>query len=204
MDQERAVDTGHIRDAMDQTRASIRDTVEELREKVGDAVDWRHYVDRYPAASLTVAVLAGMAVGRQIGTMILGRGNGRPAGPIGHSGSNPGFATPRVREDDGDRPRGASTRSWDWSGVARLVSRPGGRAGSRLETLVNRVIDELGDAAERHLVPAVVARVQGLFAPGEGRYTEDSPERRHEPGVYPGGPAGTQAYPMQSRRATGA
>ncbi|MGH7322789.1 MAG: hypothetical protein ACRELA_24645 [Candidatus Rokuibacteriota bacterium] len=206
MDQERTLDTGRIRDAMDQTRASIRDTVEELRDKVGDAVDWRHYVDRFPGASLAVAMFAGMVIGRQIGAMLLGRANGvgQPAALIGHSGSDPGFVTtPRAVEHEPDRRR-AATRSLDWSSVARIASGPGGRAGSRLETLVNRVIDELADAAERNLVPAVVARVQGLFASGETvRHAEGHPERRHEAGVYPGGPAGTQAYPMQTRRGTG-
>jgi hypothetical protein len=42
---------------------------------------------------------------------------------------------------------------------------------SRVEALVNRVIDELADAAERTLVPALVVGLQALF---QGRRTQDA------------------------------
>src|SRR4029453_16743133 len=49
---------------------------------------------------------------------------------------------------------------------------------SRGEGLVNRVIDELADAAERTLVPALVVGLQALF---EGRRTQDA---RRPPASY--------------------
>ena len=41
---------------MEETRGQIRSTVEELRDRVNERLDWRHYVDRYPGSSLTAAV----------------------------------------------------------------------------------------------------------------------------------------------------
>jgi hypothetical protein len=44
------------------------------------------------------------------------------------------------------------------------------RLGARIEGLVNRVIDEVADATERALVPALVGGVEHLFE-GRGRRT---------------------------------
>ena len=200
MDQARTVDTERLREAMDTTRASIRGTVEELREKMGDAVDWRHHVNRYPGASLTIAVMIGMFVGRRIGTMILGYSNGSNGSAVrsAQSGGNPGFTsvpTHVVAAHEPPRSTAEPTSSWKRSGAAQSLSASCGRAGSRLEGLLNRMIDELGDAAERTLVPRLMARVQGFLA-------WEPADRRPQQGVYPGAPAGTQAYPTQAARGT--
>jgi hypothetical protein len=194
---------------METTRASIRDTVEELRDKVGDTLDWRHYVNRYPGASLTVAVALGMLVGRGITTLV--RGNGeersgaerygygayRPVEAFGESALTP---TP-------SRPASAEEPSQVMAGARRAVNQSASRLGSRLEGIVNRVIDELSDAVETALVPSLTSWVRELLdfgQPGAGRRGRESGSQRVEPGgVYTGGPAGPQHYPSQGRTAEG-
>ena len=64
MDQERAVDIERVTNAMDATRQSIRDTVDELKERVHENADWRHYVAPRPITSLVVAAACGVALAR--------------------------------------------------------------------------------------------------------------------------------------------
>ena len=64
MDQERALDIQRVTNAMDATRQSIRDTVDELKERVHESTDWRHYVAARPITSLVVAAACGVALAR--------------------------------------------------------------------------------------------------------------------------------------------
>ncbi len=64
MDQERSVDIDLVTRAMDVTRRSILDTVDELKGRVHESADWRHYVASYPLASLIVAGVCGLALAR--------------------------------------------------------------------------------------------------------------------------------------------
>jgi len=49
---------------MDVTRRSIVDTVDELKGRVQETADWRHYVASYPLASLIVAGVCGLVLAR--------------------------------------------------------------------------------------------------------------------------------------------
>jgi hypothetical protein len=49
---------------MDVTRQSIRDTVDELKDRVQDSADWRSYVVARPMTSLIVAAACGMLLAR--------------------------------------------------------------------------------------------------------------------------------------------
>ena len=64
MDQERSVDIDRVARAMDVTRRSIVDTVDELKGRVQETADWRHYVASYPLASLIVAGVCGLVLAR--------------------------------------------------------------------------------------------------------------------------------------------
>jgi hypothetical protein len=64
MDQERTVDIERVTRAMDATRESIRDTVDELRGRVQETADWRNYVAARPVTSLLVAVACGLIAAR--------------------------------------------------------------------------------------------------------------------------------------------
>ena len=64
MDQERSVDIERVTRAMDVTRRSILDTVDELKGRVHETADWRHYVASYPLASLIVAGVCGLVLAR--------------------------------------------------------------------------------------------------------------------------------------------
>src|SRR5262249_58974117 len=64
MDQERSVDIERMTRAMDVTRRSILDTVDELKGRVHESADWRHYVASYPLASLIVAGACGLVLAR--------------------------------------------------------------------------------------------------------------------------------------------
>lgn len=193
MDQGRDVETRRLREAMDTTRASIRDTVGQLREKVSEAVDWRHYVTRYPGASLTAAAMLGVLVGHQIGSMMLG--NGRSAVRT----DDHGFAVPATHAPAGyagEESRVDRTGRTESSDPFRPLSASWSRAGSRLERILNRLIDEAGETLENAVVPLLIRRVEDWFGVGGApRHAAGS----REPGD-PGAPAGTHAYPTETRR----
>jgi hypothetical protein len=66
MDQERTVDIDRVTRAMDATRESIRETVDELKGRVQETADWRHYVATRPVTSLLVAVACGLLAARLV------------------------------------------------------------------------------------------------------------------------------------------
>lgn len=157
MDSARSVDIDRLRRNIEATRASISRTAGVLRWKAGEAMQWQTYVERYPAPILAAVTLLGIAVGRRIarGFNINGHhGHGRQwtSAAAGSAGIR---VTESRLEPEADR-RGAATASWQ-------------RLGSRVEGLVNRVIDDFADAAERALVPALVSGVQALFEGGAAR-----------------------------------
>ena len=72
--------------------------------------------------------------------------------------------------------RRATARPAGMDDPFRGSSAPLEKLDSRVEALVNRVIDEVADAAERALVPALTLGLQALF---EGRRAQDA--RRSPP-----------------------
>src|SRR5262249_39512133 len=90
------------------------------------------------------------------------------------------------------------------SGPRRAINQSWGRLGSRVETIVNRVIDELTDAIEATLVPALSGWVRqrpDFGDTGHGRAPRAiGGERGMTGGVHAGGPAGSQHYPSQGPR----
>jgi hypothetical protein len=66
MDQERSVEIDRVTRAMDATRESIRDTVDELKGRVQETADWRSYVVARPITSLLVAVACGLVAARLV------------------------------------------------------------------------------------------------------------------------------------------
>ena len=66
MDQERTVDIDRVTRAMDATRESIRETVDELKDRVQETADWRNFVAARPITSLLVAVACGLAAARLV------------------------------------------------------------------------------------------------------------------------------------------
>lgn len=235
MDQERVVETERLREAMENTRASIEDTVGELKHKVSEAVDWRQYVYSHPGATLGAAAVVGLLVGRWVTGRVVSRssnGNGRRARiapSVASLGEGAGFASgaPPASLPAGERPLGRQMR--DPGGRARFLDGSWSRAGSRVENLVNRLIDEVGDTIETAAVPPLVGKIRDFFSssrsPERGRpgYREgaarqdsggdsqqarehrvstwyrDDPTPSGESRVYPGGPAGSQVHPPQSR-----
>jgi hypothetical protein len=155
MDSARSVEIDHLRRDIEATRASISRTAGELRGKAGEAMKWQTYVERYPGTILAVAALLGLAAGRRIARGFTG--NGHPAAEgewtPGAAGGMASVARLPARVEADARSVTAVTASWQ-------------RLGSRVEGLVNRMIDDVADTVERALVPALVSGVQGLF---EGR-----------------------------------
>lgn len=142
MDEEHAVE--RLTQAMDATRASIGGTLEKIRGRVQEAADWRHYVDQYPAASLSLALSVGVVGGRWLGGVISPAILGSTASAVAGAGREP---TPAEAAFRASRP---------WSGVPA-------RAGSRLEAIANRVMDEMADAVELVVVPALLTRFRRLL-----------------------------------------
>jgi hypothetical protein len=156
MDSRRSVDIDLLRRDIDVTRADIARTAGELRRKAGEAMQWQTYVERYPLPILAAAALLGVAVGRRIAGRT-GNGADQANGPrwTPAAGMESLPRLPARLEADSDR-FAAVSASWQ-------------RLASRVEGLVNRVIDDVADAAERALVPAVVGGVQALLEGGAGR-----------------------------------
>jgi hypothetical protein len=134
---------------MSETRAAISQTVDELRGKVSEAVDWRSYVTRYPGVMLGTAAMVGALVGRRLASRF---GSPGPVRAAAAAWADVPISAPALT-----------------GRVASAIGPSWGRASSRVEGLVNRVIDDLADAAEHRLVPALVSGVQALFAGGGGR-----------------------------------
>jgi hypothetical protein len=209
---------------MEETRGQIRSTVEELKDKVNETLDWRHYVDRYPGTSLTVAVALGMLLGRGLGSLVRrngedeaesdGNGAYRTAESYGEAGFTAAASAAPSRVARMAESAYASAEP-ALSGARRAVGQSVSRLGSRAEGILNRVIDELTDAVESTLIPALTTRFRNLLdvdrrssqrheggeAGGGGRARWEEPAREERGGVYPGGPAGTQHYPSQGRAA---
>jgi hypothetical protein len=157
MDPTRGVDTDRLRRDIDVTRASITETVDELRRKAGETMHWRTYVERYPASVLVGATAIGLVVGRLLARRIVA-GNGHEWTPGEQGLPSPVRSSATFVTVPADR-LGAVTASWQ-------------RLGSRVEALANRVIDEVAEAAERIVVPALVHGVETLLAgsrPSTGR-----------------------------------
>jgi hypothetical protein len=186
---------------MENTRASIRDTVEEIKDRVGETVDWQHYIRNYPGTSLSVAAALGLLIGRGVGVMIHGRRE---------QGAEPaGFGDHRAAETYGEAALASAAHAGSprpLTGPRRAVSESWSRLGSRVESIANRVIDELTDAVETTLVPAVSSWVRNRLdfgSAGEGRqgWVGGGEDRLGKSGVHAGGPAGRQHYPTQGRTA---
>jgi len=187
---------------MESTRASITSTVDELRDRVSETFDWRHYVDRYPGTSLAVAVALGVLVGRGTARTVGGVWTGGERGESSESGYHAGAALGESALHP-VAPRPASYDEHAVSGPRRAISQSWGRLGSRVEGIVNRVIDELTDAIETAVVPAVGGWVRNHLDLGGGSGWSMRPagERAGQGGVHPGGPAGSQHYPTHGRTA---
>jgi hypothetical protein len=158
MDTARGVEIDRLRHDIDATRASIAETVGEVRQKVGEAMQWQTYVDRYPAPVLAAAAFIGVVAGRRLARRVATSERRPGPDPRFGPGWDPAEADPqapgpaRARLEPPDRDRfAAANAAWH-------------RLGSRVEALVNRVIDEVADATERVLVPALVGGVQALLA----------------------------------------
>ena len=132
MDTARGVEIDRLRHDIDTTRASIAQMVGEVRQKVGEAMQWQTYVDRHPAPVLAAAALIGVVVGRRLARRIATSG-------------------PRLGPGQSFGP--AATATWH-------------RLGSRVEALVNRVIDEVADATDR---PGRVLTVTMKYSPERKR-----------------------------------
>jgi hypothetical protein len=151
MDPTRSVDAERLRRDIEATRASITGTMGELRRKVGESMQWQTYVERHPAPVLVGAAVAGLVVGRRLARMRGGNSHAAWTAPeIGPA--SPVLSSARFVTVKSDR-LGAVTASWQ-------------RLGSRVEALANRVIDEVADAAERAIVPALVGGIEALLEGG--------------------------------------
>jgi len=73
MDDTRGKETERLREAVDNVRASVHETVDELSDRVNRAADVREQVRAHPIAALAVATVAGLVIGRQL-TSLLGVG----------------------------------------------------------------------------------------------------------------------------------
>jgi hypothetical protein len=70
MDDPRGKDTERLREAVDNVRASVHETVDELSDRVNRAVDVREQVRSHPLAALAVATVAGLVIGRQLASLL--------------------------------------------------------------------------------------------------------------------------------------
>jgi hypothetical protein len=141
MDHGRTVEAERLKGAMESSRASISETVDELRGAVSQAIDWREYVKTHPGATLGIAATAGAVAGHWLGSKLVSED---PASPRPAPARLAGEATPRLL--DGSK----------------------SRAGARLESLVNLVIDEVADAVETAAIVPLFARLRNFLRSSAG------------------------------------
>lgn len=143
-------------------------------------MQWQTYVERYPAQILGGAALLGLVVGRRVARGLKTNGSRSTTGrhwTSSAAGMDAVTRLPARVEASGGERFAAVTASW-------------GRLGSRVEGLVNRVIDDVADAAERALVPALIGGVQALLGRQDAR-----------PGDRPvGGDRQRETNPSEGRR----
>jgi hypothetical protein len=123
-------------------------------------MQWQTYIERYPGTILAAAALLGVAVGRRLARGLAG--NGHPDAE-GDWTSGPSAAASMARVP--------ARLEGDARGGAAVAAASLQRLGSRVEGLVNRMIDDVADAVERALVPALVGGVEALL---EGRAARSS------------------------------
>jgi hypothetical protein len=163
-----------------------------------------------------------MLLGRGLGGLVRRNGRGEDAEPYGYQ-----YRTAETYGEGGFTAAAARAAQSAYeaaepavSGARRAMGQSVSRLGSRAEGILNRVIDELTDAVETTLVPAITSRFRSLIdlnqlgsrrreggyggeAGGGSRAPREEPGtgREERGGVYPGGPAGPQHYPTQGRSA---
>ena len=59
-----------LREAVHSVRTSLQDTVDELGDRVEKVADVREQIRTHPIASLAVATVAGVVIGRQLATLL--------------------------------------------------------------------------------------------------------------------------------------
>jgi hypothetical protein len=64
MGEDRSLDIKRVASAIDSTRLSMQDTLEELKGRVQESTDWRRQVSRRPVTSLWVAIAVGLVLAR--------------------------------------------------------------------------------------------------------------------------------------------
>ena len=142
MDLGQTAEAERLKGAMESSRASIAETVDELRGAVSQAMDWREHVKTHPAATLGVAAGAGIVLGHWLGGKI--GGGDAPAAP------RAAYAQPAGPTSSG------------------LLDGSRHRAGARMESLVNLVIDEVADAVETAAIVPLFARLRGFLRTSAG------------------------------------
>jgi hypothetical protein len=70
MDETRGREAERLREDMNSVRASLKDTMDELSDRVNRAADWREQVRTHPVAGLAVAAVAGLVIGRQLAGLL--------------------------------------------------------------------------------------------------------------------------------------
>jgi hypothetical protein len=149
MDPAHGVDIDRLHREMDASRGDTAETVQALRRKGREAMRWQGYVERHPGPILASAALFGIVAGRRIARAV--SGNGRAG--VGTQGPGDRDAAPFA-------PASVQRSGYDDAGAGRP---PWNRLGSRVEGLVNRLIDEAADATERTVMPTLVSAVEGFF-----------------------------------------
>ena len=103
---------------------------------MSQAIDWREQVKAHPGASLGVVAGAGLVVGHWLGGKIVG---------------------------GGARPSRAAAAAPAGGTSAGLLDGSLNRASTRVESLVNLVIDEVADAVETAAIVPLFARLRGYL-----------------------------------------
>ncbi len=169
MDHGRTVEAERLKEEMEYSRASIAETVEEIKGAVTQAIDWREQVKAHPGASLGIVAGAGLVLGHWLGGKIVG-------GPE------------HARATTAAPPAGTAAPG--------LLDGTLNRAGTRVENLVNLVIDEVADAVETAAIVPLFARLRGFLRttttsvagePGPAATAPASPPT--DPRPVAGGPA---------------
>jgi hypothetical protein len=171
MDPKPSLEIDRLRSEIEATRASISRTASELRWKAGEAMQWQTYVKRHPVPILAAAALVGLAVGRRVARGFeSGAAHGSGHGWTSSAAGMDTIARLPARQEGGAPPHDAMTATWH-------------RLGSRVEGLVNRIIDDIADAAERVVVPALVGGVEAFLAAGRPRPASGSSYYSSGPGA---------------------
>lgn len=140
-----------IVNTVDEIRLTLTEEMRDRKEEMRERMDWRYYVRHRPAICVGGAVVVGLVVGKMLTDRIVD----------GFRHEEPPHWDDRMKERARDYAQRTSQKLDEWSGRAQGEPRWKARSRSMMAGSGNLIMREAMKAAQRMLMPAILAAVTG-------------------------------------------